>query len=498
MKISNKYILSLLAGFAGLVSFTSCSNDNSEPMPGKELDNVNLQFTLGVPASTRAASDPGDEARIKAANVYFCKVTDSDPLGASNVVYTLTNIQDIEYGEADANGIVSATLTMSVKAREFAAILAGNKLRMYVVANTSKGIINNMAEELLSFGSLSTDGLGNYGTDNLYLPMSNNKESGIMDFSGKSIQDILKALNKDNSYYNLSTDANAGQIVLERAVARIDYMDGSESQVDHVYPLGSTGLYIKINYMMPVNVATKEYLFPHTAAGNATAATGNTTLFGNGTWIADYDWNTKKTATGAAPAGTFFNQPSGSGDNTVLPSGWTTLYDKKNMKEYTPMFYISENTLPSTAKMIEGLSTGIVFETALCDVNGSDLNEAQLMAADAPWKNQVSISKEASGDLVLKYKGVSTVAKLHEQHFDINYYYWIRHNDVSNSLEITDQMEFGVVRNTIYKLKVTKFGGLPRPYDPSAPDEEKPLDPEEIIVEIAVIPWGYFPIDVTI
>lgn len=74
------------------------------------------------------------------------------------------------------------------------------------------------------------------------------------------------------------------------------------------------------------------------------------------------------------------------------------------------------------------------------------------------------------------------------------YYYWNRHND--NNLPGTmGAMEFGVVRNNVYKLAVTEINrlGHPRITD-NDPDPVDPEDPDEkgdvyLKVSVEVLPW---------
>ena len=74
------------------------------------------------------------------------------------------------------------------------------------------------------------------------------------------------------------------------------------------------------------------------------------------------------------------------------------------------------------------------------------------------------------------------------------YYYWNRHND--NGLPGTmGAMEFGVVRNNVYKLAVTEINrlGHPRITD-NDPDPVDPEDPDEkgdvyLKVSVEVLPW---------
>lgn len=74
------------------------------------------------------------------------------------------------------------------------------------------------------------------------------------------------------------------------------------------------------------------------------------------------------------------------------------------------------------------------------------------------------------------------------------YFYWNRHNDNNNN-GVMGPMEFGVVRNNVYKLAVTNIRKLghprvsendPDPIDPEDPDEEGDV---YLSVSVEVLPW---------
>lgn len=82
------------------------------------------------------------------------------------------------------------------------------------------------------------------------------------------------------------------------------------------------------------------------------------------------------------------------------------------------------------------------------------------------------------------------------------YTHWIRHsnnNDPSKGI-----MEFAIVRNNVYKLRILDIYGLghdipyeppfdPEPEDPEDPTPPGPDDPENILIEVVVKPWGIIP-----
>ncbi len=74
------------------------------------------------------------------------------------------------------------------------------------------------------------------------------------------------------------------------------------------------------------------------------------------------------------------------------------------------------------------------------------------------------------------------------------YFYWNRHNDNGNN-GVMGPMEFGVVRNNVYKLAVTKIERLGHPrISENDPDPVDPDDPDEkgdvyLKLSVEVLPW---------
>lgn len=69
------------------------------------------------------------------------------------------------------------------------------------------------------------------------------------------------------------------------------------------------------------------------------------------------------------------------------------------------------------------------------------------------------------------------------------YPYWIRHSN--NGTTDSGIMEFGIVRNNIYKLKVNSFSGAgkPVPYDPVTDKPENPAEESSVSMLVTVTPW---------
>ena len=371
---------------------------------------------------------------------------------------------------------------------------------------------------------------------------------------------------------------------------------------DNVYPVGEIpNLFAKMTSIQIFNVSKNGFLFRHTAPGNNTLGTTTTItegftggLFGfekglaygtvtsttnnpdgsvtntyNDTynWIVDTDWYEKQTFTTASSGqswtgpfdnGTayFLNQPtkvtnpasltnyytlSVDASKTDAQNGVLDLSDKTQGTWYS-WCYISENTLPSTAAMIKGLSTGIAFRTVVCKEDGTPLSTQELSskfisqsvynsnnsAYDEAYQEWVENDKEGeepvnanegkivgaivsvndnylkmtvgASETILKKVTVQVVSNPEDvadggnpvyenkEAWEMTYYYFFRHNvSKDHLLGTVEPMQFAVVRNNIYKISVTSLNGLPEPYDPGDPDEPQK---NVISVECNILSWA--------
>lgn len=185
---------------------------------------------------------------------------------------------------------------------------------------------------------------------------------------------------------------------------------------------------------------------------------------------------------------------------------------------YYPWRYFTENTLPSTDAMIRGLSTGIAFTTLLCDNNGKPIPQ---IPGDT-FKDFITY-EERDGEhyIIIKYDGKEVECKWEtnvvyphwrpyiyfgdyiepDQHhisegYHLTYFYFFRHNN-NNDPNVTGPMEYGIVRNNIYRIAVAGFNGLPTPYNPEDPDEPTPEN-QCIAVDLKVLAWAKHDINVSL
>lgn len=125
-------------------------------------------------------------------------------------------------------------------------------------------------------------------------------------------------------------------------------------------------------------------------------------------------------------------------------------------------------------------------------------------SANAAWTAWANDGKKAEGALKEAFKK-AVVGKnftIYQRSYDTDfkwgyycyYYYWNRHND-NGFNGIMGPMEFGVVRNNVYKLAVTKINRLGHPRisenDPDKPTPGTPDEDESVYIDVTseVLPW---------
>ena len=298
-------------------------------------------------------------------------------------------------------------------------------------------------------------------------------------------------------------------IGLERVVAKVEL-----TQQQETFPLkdpaGETYCTIKLNNFRMLNLATQFYTFRHTAVLNDFQEPASYTdeNFGdvndnNGYVIDPYFFN--KTVEGAKDftnADGFFAQALVSLDNN--DSNWAGMAPAKSWSH----IYCLENCMFVNAQL-NAYSTGVMFKASMdiatdrvFDENGDNISNpsnwpGKLFYFNFNFYTSVdAIRKQALNDLPENITDNSDSETLAEysikrfpkaENYTCYYNYWIKHED-NQSTEM-GVMEFGIVRNNIYRLSINKVAGLGsgEPYiRPDQPDEYK----AELNININVFPWA--------
>lgn len=298
-------------------------------------------------------------------------------------------------------------------------------------------------------------------------------------------------------------------IGLERAVAKIEL-----TQKQETFPLkdpaGKVYCTIKLNNFRMLNLATQFYTFRHTAVLNDFQEPGSYTdeNFGdindnNGYAIDPYFF--KKTVEGAKDftnADGFFAQALV--DLDINDSNWAGMTQAGSWSHV----YCLENCMFVNAQL-NAYSTGVMFKASMdiatdrvFDENGDNISNPSnwpskmfyfnynfYTSVDAIRKQVLNnlpedITDDSATEILAEYS-IKRFQKT--ENYSCYYNYWIKHED-NNSTEM-GVMEFGIVRNNIYRLSISKVAGLGsgEPYiEPEQPDEYK----AELDININVFPWA--------
>lgn len=191
--------------------------------------------------------------------------------------------------------------------------------------------------------------------------------------------------------------------------------------------------------------------------------------------------------------------------------------------------YATENTIPGINNQLHGITTGVIFKGYLRGGNDTKLNEMlrsgkvlyayeghiygdkdqlKAKAEEAPTTTLAALYAELftannmddNGDLKSTLEDGFTIYRPEtvtagtDIVYPCYYYYYNRHDNNGDPINM-GQMEFAVVRNNVYKLKVNTINEFGHPGDPGDdPDPEKPEDPDEspktyFQLSVQALPW---------
>ena len=276
-------------------------------------------------------------------------------------------------------------------------------------------------------------------------------------------------------------------------------------------PAGKTYCTVKLNNFRMLNLATEFYTFRHTAVLTSLQEPDSYTdeNFGN---INDNDgyvidpYFFKKTVEGAKD----FKNEDGFFAQALVQlniddSNWAGMAPANSWSR----IYCLENCMFRPAQL-NAYTTGVMFKASLDIATDRVFNESgETVSNPSNWPTNLfyfnynfytsvnAIRKLALNNLPGDITDNSTTEELAKysikrfkktENYACYYNYWIKHEDNNNDTEM-GVMEFGIVRNNIYRLSVNKVAGLGsgEPFiEPEQPDEYK----AELNINIDVFPWA--------
>ncbi len=544
----------ILFGLVACAALCACSSDDvalNGPVTSGITDPVYMKLNLSMSSvSTRGTttSDDNDGYATSSDGIEYGKDYENN---VSKVLVMLTS------GEGSGETLV-ASATATTSGGDLTAVGDGTT---YVVEFNSDALASVTGQNVNVYvycnpsGSLSTDVFNADATYTLGSVTSEEPWTSGAIFMSNSRAYTATIPSDLNGYKTEANPIDLGVVDVERSVARFDYKDGATGGTAYTYALTEDGsISVELQEVALINMSNSFYYLRRVAASDGTgtaAAYSSSTLLGVETmnnWVIDTDAAAKVNYVGSGLADNFtYGLLSPETWSWTRFSAMTTADNDDSWNsggtygDYRIWRYATENTIPSIEAQKNGISTGVVFKGQLVESGVSNLLDGENVvyvyenvlygswkkvadAAEAAgthsslgiayqevmdvWDNSSATSPERADDVkaAIAKAGFTGYSPDSEGNYYCYYYYWNRHNDNQQD-GVMGVMEFGVVRNNVYKLSVTEINkfGHPSPSDPDDPtrpstdpdpdpDEPDPNNPDEteevyLKVEVEILPW---------
>lgn len=527
----NKFLSMLAVGLLAL-GFTACSDDNDLPNGGEqEGKQAQAYFQLSVASGNNAAMTKGDDAedsgkysegtiderKVHKAYVYFFNVDDDNAPSAFKKMYELTNFTTSDSNTSDTETSTSTkpagTLyTSQAKLVEtgtyFVSVLVNKSVKLD--ANATFDVFKDKTLELGGgiISSVSTDGIP---MSSRFAETTNDAGTETTTYAiGKLVK--LEDTHTQNNPLKLEMD-------VERSFAKIQLSAGSSTAntTDNKYTVYKDGVSpgteiatVELLSYKLRNLVTEYYAFRRVASleesttGSITVGTTNWGAINTSAPYVIDPWTTDKN----------FVASTDNTNATVTVN--STVSAKYKTTDYTTMptttaavNYCLENTMYKTMQK-EGYVTAVVFKAkvtpkkiyktnanATTAVDWSDTDDTSIEEVyyynDEFYQDLQTLRKvcglgtDVTDDNAASY-GIYKYAKVGDDARCCYYSYWIKHYDNSVNTSM-GEMEYAIVRNNDYRLKVT---GVNLPGDTTdKPDDDSDVELKEAYIQVAlsVNPW---------
>ena len=487
---SNKTITTLLLFVA--VLFCCCQHEDIDANDNNDVskqDNAGIVFRLRTNVSndpfTRGVEDSyaheqgtPEEYKVNNARVYLFDA----PTKLFVKSFMLTNLTR---SGSDVNGNI-------IYEAEHVYVPQGT-YDIFVTANTDRLISKNTESEFLAdIDSISY----------VRAHIEDISKGIIMTNRASDNSGVVIANNSENEDYVV-------EISLERVLARIDIAKGSESfqLTDDNSKMYAT---VTLDKFYIVNMPKYYYSFRHTAVLNSmTEPDWNLNEhFGNiqdvnGYVIDPYFFKKSLDASAFNNSDKYYEHFFGDYSNPNAVA-WTSLNPVGETPDYNSVYCLENCTLAPAQK--NGYSTGVIFRAKIEPYNNvyhlaadgnmelvTDKNSYPEVLYYHNYKFYDSAEALASAIGLISVSGVNwdmykarKFEKTDEGYLTF-YTYWIRHLDNYKPTTM-GVMEFGIVRNNLYRLLITNVSGLgyqaPN-INPDTPDEGETY----LLVVLNVKPW---------
>ena len=548
-KFSNFFMMALLG--ASLFACSSEDDPMNEPEI-QHVDNIYMSLDIKLPQVSRSRVVQGEEIGQGVENkINNIKVILVDPIGDKTVSSTSPKIYPgttpTEYTVGfDAKDILTLADAKGIKVyvvcNNQSIVDAGFK------TNLSDAFLLPSADDKTFWGGenfLMANANQKYNTVNIPSVAelkSHNTVNNAFNLSEgmKPIEVERAAVRLDFAQTNIAGTTTPNTYPMKKEA--VDNPKGEE-----------TGVSIKLTHMSLTNVSKNFYTFRHVATPVNKGYLDSEALGDeNGNYVVDTDAEAKfnylqKEPVSFTLSGNYYNpwgdfkksiQETSTDDTFTDIASWYSNATNDNHDSWNPTEeqqgykiwkYTSENTIPQANFVAKGVPSCVVFRGEIAIDKAKATPEMQaafeksnylyvydnVLYGDWAMFKAKATANAAAGNHTLQNivnlvqptdpkaepdfqkafdQGLKMYKKVKDS-FPVYYYYWIKHNDVYPS--ITDQpdvtkriMEYGLVRNNVYKMKVSTILNYGDPIE-SIPEPWTPIDDSKLYLkmQVSVLPW---------
>lgn len=507
------FFMALMA--AGLFS---CSNEG-EPIVDNGLqsaEQVYMQFKLEMPTSRSATDDAGQTPSDANAEIEVGTASENT---INNIQLVLVEPATNKVIATSKPGATPAGSDMYVAAFQFGDLAAyadatkKNDVNVIAYCNTT----SKFKKDETFDGTETITNVESIWADQNFVMTNANDQDMKTKLPAKA--DLAKHNTSENPFV-------LGSIAVERLASRFDFAARNVT-----FPMEGDKVNIVLTDLGMFNISDQIYVLRRVVDANGT----NETLFGKELpWTLNgKDYTGGSYVVDATKQLTATTALKWTAISTVRPDQWNDATNKDPKPEYYFWRYGVENTFGNGEEQVQTGATGIAFKGQITAGNKADnalkvafaskkpiyvLNDVLYGTWDLVKKNaeqdlsqatpeqaaQINALKgayEATNNLAgttstdeqrveaAKKAGFSVFKANNEGKYEVYYNYYNRHNDNQNN-KVMAPMEFAVVRNNVYKLKVDKITKYGDP-DWVKPEPDKPIESDEIFfqVTVKVLPW---------
>ena len=480
-----KIVFPLFMATAFLCSCSQADDDiagNGDQEKTQEQYNVVFQLQSNTSSMTRSTEDSynhvqgtADEYKVNVARAYFFDsktklLSKSAPL--TGITFNGTSASGNVIYEAEPISVPMGTYDI------------------FVIANTNRQIEKDKEDEFLAdIDSLS-----------YVQALIEDVSEGII-MANRASENLGVVISKKND-----NDVNIVNITMERVLARLDLAKAEET-FELTNDKGEKYASVTLDGYYIVNLPKYFYTFRHTAVLTTLEEPqwDVNTNFGNvsdvnGYVIDPYFFRKSVDASNFTNADKYYERLSADYSRPEYVK-WNTF----NAVSQTPNYktaYCLENCMLAPAQK-NGYSTGVLFKAVMEPNNNvyhlNSAGELELVTDVQKYPEVLYFFLQKFYDsadalaVAVKASGIST-GKYQTRKFEKTddgyrcyYKYWIRHLDNNNPFEM-GVMEFGVVRNNLYRMLITGVSDLgdgDTTIDPNTPDEGETY----LKIVLNVKPW---------